>query len=121
MSAPAFAVSRRGEQSIHDLFHRRGVGPLVGQKSLYVVRCWWQTNQVVAHASNPGGTVRDRRWHEFCFTQLRVDISGDGGSPLGIVGCRWRDFGKGIEYRPLGTGDCGQAEQQAGEQEFLHN
>ena len=66
VTAPAFAVMRRGEQTIHD--PRERVRRLVRHEGRYFLRCRRQTDQVISRPSDQGSFVRRlRRLHSSRF------------------------------------------------------
>ena len=65
------AITRRGEQTVHDFFVSSG--RLVSEEGIHFVRRRRQSREVLRHAADEGGLVRFRRGPELFLVQLRED------------------------------------------------
>ena len=83
VSGPAFTVSGRGQQPIHDGLI--GVRRCVGQEARHLLRGGWQADQVEKDAPQQGPLVRGRAWMERVLLKSGQNEQVDRGARPGLI------------------------------------
>src|SRR5205823_5855784 len=85
---PAFAVTRGGEQAVHDFVER--FGGVVGEESVHGFSRRWQANQIEGRAADQSDLVRGRCGPQSLRFQFGEDKSIDRVShPVGLLNFGW--------------------------------
>src|ERR1041385_2591498 len=124
MPRPAFAITRRGQEAVHEIFV--GLGAAVSQEMRHLHRSGRQPDEVKAQAPNQGAPVGGRRRSHFFLLEFGEDEQVNGITrPFGVLDVRQRLTGGGFETPPVGfvgwLSESGAGKERKGEGEQTPN
>src|ERR1041385_4663609 len=124
MPRPAFAITRRGQEAVHEIFV--GLGAAVSEEMRHLRRRGRQPDEVKAQAPNQGAPARGLRRGHFFLLEISEDEQANGTTrPFGVLDVRQRLTGGGFETPPVGfvgwLSESGAGKERKGEGEQTPN